>query len=496
MTMHVELIEHREAGTASAGLTLQKPSAAAAGRRLATAGTVLGLVLLAGALRFAGLGAWPFANDELATFLEERSLFGAGDADPASQIYRLPRIIPLAYGLHHVGTALFGSDEYGSRVMMALLGTLSVVAVFVALDRLQGRPAALAAALLVALWPEHLFQSQQTRFYIAAAFFSTACLGAGAWALALRSIALTVLACLLALAAMLCQTLTGVLFPMLLVGTLAGYRARGESVPRPILVTLLATLGLVALFAMVYLWPLIHGWNSVAPFRYSVAHSVLASLNSLGWPVALLAGVGLVLGVQRRTSQDWYWAVCTLGWIASGVVLPLVVAYHAEYRFLLAFTALVTAGALAGNVYAHLRRSGRLPAAAWLAAVCLMNLPGTISHYADGDRIDVRAAARYVQDHWQPGDCLVGTEMTAAMLRHYAPQCTPLAMVPTEDPLPALLQKMPARRRTWIVLQSWREGLPGDVRRWLGQNTSHETTVRRKRYDYAEYRVDVFLHRP
>jgi hypothetical protein len=50
--------------------------------------------------------------------------------------------------------------------------------------------------------------------------------------------------------------------------------------------------------------------------------------------------------------------------------------------------------------------------------------------------------------------------------------------------------------RTWILLQSWREGLPDDVRRWLGRNTSHESTVRRKRYDYAEYCVDVFLRQP
>jgi hypothetical protein len=494
--MHVDLVECCEHESVSTGTATERAITATAARRLTTLGTVLALLLLAGVLRFIGLGAWPFANDELATFLEERSLFSASDADPASQIHRLPRIVPLAYGLHHVGTSLFGSDEFGSRVVMALLGTLSVAAVFLALDRLQGRPTALIAALLVAFWPEHLFQSQQTRFYITAAFFSTACLGAGAWALALRSLAWTLVACLLALAALLCHTLTGILFPMLLCATLAGYRARHESMPRPILLAMLVTMGLIGLLALVYLWPLLHGWNAVAPARYSVAHSILASLNSLGWPVALLAAAGLLFSLRRRTSQDWYWGVCTLGWIASCIVLPLVVVYHAEYRFPLAFTALVTAAALAGNLYAHLRRNGRWVAAAWLAAVCLMNFPSLVSHYADGDRIDVRTAARYVQDHWRPGDRVVGTEMTAVMFRHYAPQCTPVAVVPTNNPLPELRQAVLPEQRTWILLQSWREGLPDDVRRWLGRNTSHESTVRRKRYDYAEYCVDVFLRQP
>ena len=86
-------------------------SRACSSRRL-----LIGVVLLAGGLRFFRLGAWSFTNDESATLVEEQSLFGAGDAPPGDQTYRLPRLIPLAYTIQHIDYLLFGRDEWGSRV--------------------------------------------------------------------------------------------------------------------------------------------------------------------------------------------------------------------------------------------------------------------------------------------------------------------------------------------------------------------------------------------
>lgn len=115
------------------------------------------LLMFAGSLRFYKLGNWPFAGDEIYTLQEEQSLFAGGEAPRDSQIYRLPRAIRLSHLLQHVSIEIFGRDEFGSRVVMAVLGTLSVGLVFLTLDVLNGRATATATAMLVALWPRPNF---------------------------------------------------------------------------------------------------------------------------------------------------------------------------------------------------------------------------------------------------------------------------------------------------------------------------------------------------
>src|SRR6266849_947728 len=89
----------------------------------------LGLGLLAGGLRFYRLGDWPFYGDELSTFAEVDSLFGNEEVSQYSQGYRLPRLIPVGNFVHFLDYSWFGRDEFGSRVLMAVLGTLQVVVV-------------------------------------------------------------------------------------------------------------------------------------------------------------------------------------------------------------------------------------------------------------------------------------------------------------------------------------------------------------------------------
>lgn len=453
---------------------------------------LLGLLLLAGGLRFHKLD-WPFANDELATLAEERCLFGQEPASAASQLYRLPRIIPLAYALQHGNDVLFGSGERGSRMVTALLGTLMVGLVFLALDYLQGRPTAVAAALLLTFWPEHIFQCQQTRFYMAAAFFSALSLALGGLSLKRRSPWLLAAACAAAFAAMLCHTHTALVFVLLGAGTLAGFWAARQRVPRSFWIVLGVTAVLVGGFGVAYLLPLLRGWNQNAPWGYSVSHSLLASINTLSWPVAVLAILGGLGMVQRRSPQNWYWVTCAAGWLASTLVLPKLVAYHADYRFPLAFTAMIVAAGAVAAVYTAWAQQSRVLAWAWMGGMCLVNLPGLASHYADGSRIDVRTAARYVQGQWRPGDQAVGTDSTVPLLRYYAPKCQPVVSLSNRDPASSL-RELPqgGPGRTWLVIQSWRAGLEPDVESWLGANCRHELVVRRTRFDYAENRVDVY----
>jgi mannosyltransferase len=453
----------------------------------------LGLVLVAGILRFHKLGDWPFANDELATIAEEKALYEGAPLAPESQTYRLPRIVPLSYFLHHVSNRFFGRDEWGSRVVMALFGTLCVGMTFTLLDVLKGRPAAIACGLLMALWPEHIFQSQQARFYIVVSFFAGLAMLLGAVAAERRTTTAAILTCLAVVATILCHPVIGIVFAIIFLGILAGSYAERRPLPKNVVLVFLATGILLGIYGLVYLKPLMSGWNSDATWGYGVVHSLLASVNAIGWPVALLAALGMLLLARERSAQNWYWVTCALGWAAASAILPRLVAYHPGYVFPLASSAVVLAGCAIGIVHDGLRSRGGFIAAAWIGLACLGNLPSLASHYKDGSRDDLRSAARFVEKNWRSGDRVTGFAMTG--FGHYAEGCQP-AIPLTSDPLRQLQELVADKRRLWIVLQSCRGGLPPELDRYLGTHCSHEFRVRRGRFDYAEYCVDVFLYTP
>jgi hypothetical protein len=453
------------------------------------------VVMLAGILRFHRLGDWPFAGDEILTFPEVDSLFEGPSVSTIEQKDRLPRLIPLGYLVQYLDYQLFGRDEYGSRVLIALLGTASVAVIFFGLAPTLGTSAALAAATLTALWPEHLFQSQQNRFYAAAQLFAAACMVTGALAVSRQSTWLALASCVAASAALLSHTLQGMLF-----GGLFGAIAMAALAQRwdrawKLLVTVGAASLVAAAFFLLYLYPLAKGWNATGSWwGYGVTHSVLASINQVGWPVGLLALVGTVDVIVGRNSHGWYWAAWGSLWACATVVLPLFVTYHPAYVFPLATSALVLAGALIGRVFDFFERQSRLVAWTWMAAACACNLPSTASYFSDGSRHDYRAAARYIQKHWQPGDRVASVAPT--LLGHYLSGKDPVFPVPGGDPVPRLEQLAKEQGRVWIVLSFSRSGKPAKVQRWLRRNCSQETEIRSPRYDYQDFGVEVFLYPP
>jgi hypothetical protein len=449
---------------------------------------------LAGSLRFYKLGSWPFAGDETYTLAEERSLFLQGGAPQDSPIYRVPRILPLSYLVHHLGNSLFGRDEFGSRVAPAVLGTLIVGIVFLMIDALQGRATAIATALLVALWPAHVFQSQQVRFYIIAAFFSCLCIFIGAFAAQRRSTPLCILLACLICASVLCHTLTVVLLPITFAGILAGAYADRRPLPRNVVYVFLVTTLAVSIFYGIYLRPLLMNWNKDATWAYGVLHSILASVNRVGWPVFLLGALGVLLLSCERTAQNWYWITCALGWAAATAILPLLIPYHPEYVFPLEISILVAAGYAVGIIYQGLCVRNRFIGYAWIAVACLGNLPGLASHYMDGSRGDMRTAAQYVQKNWRTGDRVAGPVL--CVFAHYAQDCEPAIPLFSSEAVAQLNQLADGKGRIWVVLESNRSGLSEDIRQWLGTHCSHELHVRRLRFDYADHCVDVYLYTP
>jgi hypothetical protein len=462
------------------------------GRTVLVVALLLGLV--AGGLRFFRLGAYPFTADETATLDETRSLREKHDGPMTDQIDRLPRLIPLSYLIHALDYRFFGCDEFGSRVLLALEGTLAVVLVFVGLCGPLGRSAALATALLVTVWPDHLFHSQQNRFYITAALLSSLCLVLGAQAVQRRSTWWTLGACLAALAAMLSHTIQVLLLPGLFVAIFAATWAERNPVPwRMLLVVTLSGLAAVAIY-LLYLRQIGGGWNAAEVWGYGLGRSLLASAMQPGWPVALLALLGAVLFVRQRSAQGWYWLTWVGVWVVASATLPFAVVYHPNYVFPLALAVLVLAGWAVAQVAERLRPAGAVAAVAWVGVAVALQLPSVVSHYLDGSRPDYRTAARYVADHWQSGDRLAS--ISPGLVRHYAPLDGEFLNLPRWNALPALQEAAAGPGRLWVVLASGRSGKEEPVAAWLGTHCTQQLQVRKRRFDYYEFTVEVFLYSP
>jgi hypothetical protein len=460
------------------------------GQRIAIC-LVLAVVSLA--TRFAMIG-WPFAGDEIATLWEERILFHGDQAPINSQAYRLPHAIPLGYFVIHLSHLIFGSGELGSRALLAVLSSASIVLTFLAVERLFGRKTALATSALLVLWPEHVYQSQQTRFYMVGAFFSYAAMLVGAIALKRNSVLAVAICAVLSIAATLSHTLLAAVLPLVFLAYLVGCYADKRKVSKQIVVAFGGGHIALALILIVWVFPYIKGWNQGEMWGYSVVHALLAAIVSVGFPVALMAGIGAAIMVAERRGQNWFWLTCLIAWAFVPGVLPLVVTYNPNYGFLLTAPVFVAAGLAVSRIFDLLWHRYSAAAFVWGFVSCVSNLPSFASHYIDGSRPDLRSAAQYVSRNWSNGDRISGFSM--GTFRYYASGCCEPTIPLSTNGVRQLTQLARDGERIWIVVESSRGGLAEDLQNWLLENSSHRFQVRRRRFDYAEYGVDVFLYTP
>ena len=466
---------------------------------------VLLILAVAGTMRFAKLGTWSFDHDELFTTLETNILFGRaavpesylkdGTVKPEdTQLVRLPKMLPLAYATHRVGYHLFGEDEFGARVMPAVFGTLSVGMIFLLTVPLFGMSGALPLTFLVMLWPAHVFNSQNNRFNSETFFFEVVVFLLAANAVKRRSAFSGLLLGLASCAMILCHALTGLIWGIALAGIVAAWIAERQLPPLGLTAMLVGFSLLFIGFAVFYIVPLASGWNESASWGYSPLHAALAMVNMLGFPVALLAGAGGLFAVTNlRNPDDAFWTTVAAGCLACVPMLPKLIVFNPMYLFLFVFPPLILAVRFADHVFLRLRERCFVVAVAWLGLVCCLNLPSLASYYLDGSRCNHREAFEYVQKNWQEGDRLTGYMMGTA--EWYIPDCAPRIPLKTERTAEKLQELVDESEsgRLWIVVHSHRGGLDPELRRWLGKNCTYELRIGKKRFDYDEYTVEVFV---
>jgi hypothetical protein len=481
------------------------------------------LVISAGILRFFCLGVWSFGFDELFTTMETKIYFGEiqvpeeylknGQIKPEdTQLYRLPRMIFASYFIHWLDYKLFGESEFGSRVLMAVLGSFSVGVIFLLSRCVLGFVGALILSLLFLSLPEHILQSQNNRFYIQSFFSISIVLLLGAQVVVRRSNSAVFLLFPAAVLMLLMNTLGVIIWCSLcgavVVDMIFARQDNGKKILRAdVKIVLLLLLWSIVFFGILFFYVLqfMKSWNQSVSWGYSPFHSVLSFINIIGWSIFLFSVLGACLLLFRLHERgSGYWLFCVLCCGISVFVLPMHITYNSQYGILFIFPFIVSASFFIREVYVLIVRSSvsckHVFGVIWISVCLLFNLPSLFSYYQDGGRHDNRAAFQYVAANWHEGDRLTGFLMGSA--QHYIPDKTPrFPLTPTPanaiKELQTLLdQEVGGNGRLWIVLVSSRGGIDNSLRKWLGQNATFEYKFTKKRFDYAENNVEIFLANP
>lgn len=461
-----------------------------AGRRFWLAFVAV-LAVAAGA-RAAYLGKWAFASDELGSFkdIERYRNPPTGSAHPDEV---LPQVIPLSMLALNAGHTLFGSDEGGCRVVVALFGLAHVAVVVLGLSLVTSRTVALTAGLLLALSVEHIFYSQYHRFYTLAALLAGCATLAAARSVKVGSAGWMAAACVFACLAVLAHTLVGTVFGILLVG---GLIAAFAGTKRPLLVAVGGSVVALAWLALVVL-PVVGDKAGLKSWTgYSSAHAVFGAVGQVSWPVCLLAIPGLAIMWKRDRSQALFWAAAGCVWAGSAVVLPKVLPYHPAYIFPLMLPVFVFAAVAVAEIVSAIRANSGSAAAilVWLL-LPLLNLPSLASYYQDGNRHDFRAAAAYLTEHIGPNDRILSNELDK--LLHYRPELrTQIVNQPRSAPPSDALAMVPPGGRLWVVCSGGRNGFEASWEKWVYANCHQDTVIGRSRYDYYAFPVWVFRTPP
>ena len=135
-------------------------------RRVIGTTVIMAAATALGALfRFYELGKWSFWIDEMITLRQAESL-------TALDVVREPAFRAF------IGSALdlFGSSEWSARLVPALVGVITIPALYLIARRLFDKEIALTASLLLAISPWHIYWSQNARFYTIILLLYTAAL--------------------------------------------------------------------------------------------------------------------------------------------------------------------------------------------------------------------------------------------------------------------------------------------------------------------------------
>jgi 4-amino-4-deoxy-L-arabinose transferase-like glycosyltransferase len=476
-------------------------------RRSAELVLLAGILILTIVLRFYRLGDWNFEATEMFTL-----------RDSVRPQFHNPR--PLGYLLNYfLVRPLHPLDEFGLRVMSAIVGVLTIPAFYAVARRLTGTRAALFATGFLAVSPLHVFYSQFARYWALVFLFSAVYPYALYLGVRDRRPGMIALGVVTLILAVLSHPVAAILIGGPALWLLAAYarpHVLREAWRRPAFRWGVLGATIVVVLLALRLVPLLQGWIRMHDKNPGMGQFLLgpkwangtkqavlmmAYLESLTFPVALAAIAGVYLLWRQRDR--------TLGVYLTSLAV-----------FQLAFIALVSARSpvstyylvpaapafyLAAGVFFdrlcevdwRLRARWIMPAvitAAFLSA----GLPTLISQYRNGRRYDFRGVAQWLTPQLTAGDVVFSDQ--PMVLAHYLKgvevqklRANPAAL---RDSL-ADLERSGGGNTLWIVApapgHAFRTNLKaGGLADWLYGNCQLRNTVGWGRIDFRQQYLQVF----
>jgi Dolichyl-phosphate-mannose-protein mannosyltransferase len=465
-----------------------------------------GLVVLALALRFWRLGEWNLQATEIFTL-----------RDSVTPQFRNPR--PLGYLLtYYLVRPFLPLDEFGLRLLPAVFGVLAIPALYFVTRRLVGAQAGLLGALLLAVSPLHISDSQLARYWSLVFLLSSIYPFAIYLGIVQRSRRMLALGIVTAILAALAHPVSVLLFGGL--GLFLATRLRRDHLAllwRQKAVRWTAVLFAIFIAAMVVRFiPVLREWIGahdknpgsgqfllrppVAPGLKQVLY-LLAYVESLTVPVALSAGLGIYLlwrGGERSVAL-------LLGSLA---IFPMAFLSLISLRTPVSTYYLLPAAPVffmgAGVFLDRLLEADWKLRPRWLPAAMVVALslaacaPTLISDYRNGRRYDFRAAASWL-DTRLTGEDIVFSDQPM-VLAHYLKGADVKKLRPDPAPLNESLGQLDQSGRggtLWIVAPAPSHALRTNLKQggligWILDNCQLKNIVGRGRVDFRQQYLQVY----
>lgn len=369
--------------------------------------------IVSATLLFCGLSSWPWDHDEVATLIEMGVLDLPVDGAPLEQLKRLPKLVPVWYSSQHAFLTVLPRNEFGTRVLGALCGTLTLLSVFYIGGQWRGRILGWAFVVILGTSQCFIWLSQQNRFYSMAMLFLVWSL-ASIWYSGRRTRVVTASLLLTVPLAVLSHNLLVVVYGIAAIASICCLPFRLV----PVYVAVRSSLSAVVAFLIYffYLRPLMTGWVSGDT---GGTNELVSFIAQIGIPTIALAGLGATFAATSRENLrvSAWWIVSAFGGCLFVALSPWLVG-NWNPRYALFFMMPLWFLATLSIEHLSLRSSGRIVVLGVFAFVILLQAPKLASHYRDGSRHDFRAAADFVasHEHERHGTILTNWPMT---LKYY-----------------------------------------------------------------------------
>jgi 4-amino-4-deoxy-L-arabinose transferase-like glycosyltransferase len=458
----------------------------------------LAFLVLGAATRFYQIG-WSVSGDHTSTFAETKSLTEKPFFLPVLEPYDVQaRTLPVSYGLQALAFKVFGTDEAQSRYGSALAGTLSIGVTVLIVSRLYGLTSGIITGIALVLWPWLLGHSQSNRHYSYAFLFASLAILSATAAWKRDSIVWGILGGLFSALAVLSHSIAAVVPAGLLLFLAVEVVAKRSPVQRRALWSYIAVGGpLMIMSCALGIWAFGGFIGFAAEAGWGRSPHLLGLAYNLTWGVTLVSLLGGLLSWRSEDACERMWTSIAVMSVAACVIVPLITAFRPDYVFPAALVFFLLAARVLAKAYESLKEQSRLLAAGLAGVVLALPLPSVASYYQDGDVCDYRSAAGFIKDERRGGDIIAAD--TPGALGYYldGPVVSAGRLVSQPQKSIAILRGLvESGSRLWYVCRFSRDEIPTAADRWLWKNGIRMIRIKKKRFDYTEHALDVYLLNP